>query len=130
MNNWKEQINFNEEKFRQDTDTIELQDIEIVEEAIQTLKQFYLSKEDGFRRVEKISLLAINLLMKQLEAYENMRKEAIEELSKDYKNLPDIDEWYATDKQWHNYYFEKSEQDDYKIENTLNILNKVGGNDE
>ena len=67
---------------------------------------------------------------KQLKAYENMRKEAIKELSKDYKNLPDIDEWYATDKQWHNYYFEKSEQDDYKIENTLNILNKVGGNDE
>lgn len=71
-----------------------------------------------------------NELKKQLETYENMRKEAIEELSKDYKNLPDIDEWYATDKQWHNYYFEKSEQDDYKIENTLNILNKVGGNDE
>lgn len=65
-----------------------------------------------------------------IEAYENMRKEAIEELSKDYKDLPDIDEWYATDKQWHNYYFEKSEQDDYKIENTLNILNKVGGSDE
>lgn len=97
------------------------------------LKNYELDKAFGQMSVDSICHLfpsEILTIKNYIETYENMRKEAIKELSKEYKNLPDIDEWYATDKQWHNYYFEKSEQDDYKIENTLNILNKVGDNND
>lgn len=59
-----EWIEFDEEKFKKDTDTEDLSDIEIIEEAIASLQQSYYTKNDGFRRIEKISLLAIYLLKK------------------------------------------------------------------
>lgn len=59
-----EWIEFDEEQFKKDTDTEDLSDIEIIEEAIVSLQQSYYTKNDGFRRIEKISLLAIYLLKK------------------------------------------------------------------
>lgn len=66
-------IEFDEKQFKLDTDTEELSDLEIVEEAIATLQESYYSKQDGFRRIEKISLLAIYLL-KRMKNIKEERK--------------------------------------------------------
>lgn len=65
---WKE---FDVEKFKKDTDTLELSDLEIAEEAIATLQESYYSKKDGFRRIEKVALLAIYLLLDKIKGDEN-----------------------------------------------------------
>ena len=60
-------MEFDEEQFKKDTDTEELSNLEIIEEAIASLQRRYYSKQDGFRRIEKISLLAIHLLIVEKE---------------------------------------------------------------
>lgn len=67
-----EWIEFDEEQFKKDTDTEDLSDIEIIEEAIASLQQSYYTKNDGFRRIEKISLLAIYLLKKMKTIKEDL----------------------------------------------------------
>ena len=68
---------FNEEEFKRDTDTIDLTNLEIVEEAIATLQESYFNKNDGFRRIEKVSLLAIHLLQQENKQLKDIRETAI-----------------------------------------------------
>ena len=69
---------FDEEIFKRDTNTTDLTNLEIVDEAITTLQESYFNKIDGFRRIEKVSLLAIHLLQQEnkqlkdkINTYEN-----------------------------------------------------------
>lgn len=61
---WKE---FNEEKFKKDTDTTDLTDLEIADEAILSLQSSYYFKIEGCKRIEKVALLAIYLLLKKIK---------------------------------------------------------------
>lgn len=78
---------FDEEIFKRDTNTTDLTNLEIVDETITTLQESYFNKIDGFRRIEKVSLLAIHLLQQENQhlkekyiAIEKERKTFLEHL--------------------------------------------------
>ena len=62
---------FDEEKFKIDTDTIDLTNSEIADEAIATLQKSYFNHNDGYRKIEKVSLLAIHLLQQENKELHN-----------------------------------------------------------
>ena len=79
---------FDEEIFKRDTNTTDLTNLEIVDEAITTLQESYFNKIDGFRRIEKVSLLAIHLLQQEnqhLKEKLKIKQEVIEEVRKTLK---------------------------------------------
>lgn len=61
-------------------------------------------------------------IMRTINNLQSKIDKAIKELEKEYENLPYIDEWYATDEQWHNYYFERNEQAEESISKAIDIL--------
>ena len=77
-------------------------------------KKYYQNNKDYYNNYSKEwSKQKLDNLLKQLETYENMRKEAIEYVK-----------WQRENPQYDNVWREK------ECESLLNILNKVGGNDE
>ena len=85
-------------------------------------------KKDPLKAVNKIQENLAEILKLKIEKnnLQNRIDKAIEELEKDYENLPFIDEYYSNDKQWHNYFFCRNEQAENSISRALDILKESG----
>lgn len=71
IDNW---IEWNEKKFRYDTDTEDLEDLEVIIEAISSLKNIYPLIQEGHRRIEMVSILAIYYLLNLIQSQQKELK--------------------------------------------------------